>query len=459
MQRIPRAALALASLLAVAGCGPDSASGSGGIIDACPEIPNPEPFIAEGCTITSGDRPSCLVLRHAVIECETFWTFPGGVRVAVDEERGAMLVANDGYVPRLVFAGADGYGLEVLPSEFVRALTLVSQDDEGTLGFALSENEAEPTPGYEGRKGLAIHLATRSGDGWTFEELPTTGTLELLGFELDAAGTPNVWYTPDTSWAPQRLTQGVADEWIVEPITSEGKPRFSLGADEVALTYGYRAVGSDSWQLGVQTSDGEVSLGPIVEQQGSYVALPPARPSSANAGPDALALGMSGDDPERQALHLLGSDGLDVVIPNTTPLVETCTIPLGSCPKSCHETGAGVVEGSFAGARASDGSVWLGWVHRQLDHRQLYYEECDEPDDPSACACVQYDSADQRDSDTLHIARVIDGQVEERLTFDIPRIASGNIDMRAYGDRLAVGLQVSTEVRQLHLLEIDIGGS
>jgi hypothetical protein len=457
-----RSLLTLASLIPLHGCGSE-ASGTGAIIDACPEIPNPEPLDCEGCTITAGDRPSCLVLRHAVIECDSFWSFPGGIRVAVDE-RGAMLSANDGYVPRLVYAGADGYAIELLPPEFVRAFTLVSQDLQGTLGFALSENEAEPAS-LGMREGVALRLATRSGEGWAFELLPTQDTLNLLAFELDAAGAPRVWTTPSSSWAPQRLTRTAADEWSVEPITASGhSPQFGLGADETELIYGYRELDACVWQLGVEFSGGEASFGPAVQHRRHYVPLPPARPSSTD--PRALALALLGDH-ESRSLRLLGSDCFEVVIPGTQPLLPSCAPPPGSCPKSCHETGEGVVEQGFAGARASDGSVWVGWVRRQLDHGVIYGQECDEPGDPSACACVVTDEVEDQSRDTLHLARVADGQVDELLTLEIPRLASRptaigevtrSIDMRAFGDRLALGLQSDVEPRQLRLLEIDIGG-
>lgn len=99
----------------------------------------------------------------------------------------------------------------------------------------------------------------------------------------------------------------------------------------------------------------------------------------------------------------------------------------------------------------------------QLDYVEAQYEHCDERDG-TGCACVWEAPETDASTYTFHLARVVDDELEEFINFKIPELASPladtarSIDMRAYGDRLAIGMAVLAQPAHLRLLEIDIGG-
>lgn len=426
---------------------------------ACADVVDPEPLDwvddvwVEGCRVEPGPRPDCSILSHAVIECgSSSWT-ESGIRVAVVDDRAALLAGN-GESTWLFHAGVDAYQVERLPTQFDGALPLLSQDIAGDLAFALSEGEH-----FGAVSGSRIHYATRNEDGWT-HDVVAIGTNRLRDFELTAAGSPTIWYVDDDTDTTRRLTPD-GPGWANDDVDAPGPARRdSLGSDDTQWRYGYLESGP-LWLLMAYQGDAGENLGASILSPSYYVALPPARPPAAEPGPVGLVATLRSD-----GIHLLGTDLHDVWIPGSEPFyADSCSPPTDDCSIDCHEIGSGLMQWQYAAARAADGSVWVGWVTTQRDLWREYQEECDDAEG-SFCACVDADARDDVSTYTLHLARVFGEQVEERLSLDVLQLERGYndhdevrraIDLRAFDDRLAVGLMFEGQPAKLGLLEIDIG--
>lgn len=426
------------------GAGETSAGTDGG---PAPELP--DPVALGGCTMSPGELYGDAV-RHAVIECPR----ASGVRVAASDA-GVMMTSNSADSAWLFHTGPDGFEIEVLPDEFVNSETLLSQDDAGNVAFVVSKFEEE---GWDGSRGSPQYLV-RDGDSWSIE--PTiSDSVRLESFELDAAGNPTIWFSDRTNYALHRLTRGGSDQWLAEPIAdADADDRYNLAIDDDELHYYYAPAGAYHYQLAVNDNGSLSPVSSFTQYLEHYQPVPPPRPSSPESGPRALVVQQAKD-----GLSLRGSEGFVVEIPGTSLAAPSCPYSPADCEQSCHDLGGGMRPEAFGVTRATDGSVWIGWVTVSNDHWKVYAEACDEPDDDSSCACVINGIMDDNDSHNFHLARVIGEDVEEILTLEISGTngpyALRGIDLRAYGDRLAVGLRSNPSHALdavFHLLDIDIG--
>lgn len=207
-----------------------------------------------------------------MIECDSLWS-GAGVRVAADDDGASLTVVS--YSHAWMFgAGSQGYSAEVLPGPFTDARVLLSQDDAGTIGFALSENEASSSGGQ------GIRYATRGEDGWSFELLPATSSRSLLDFELDGAGTPWVWSFESSDQTRHRARRTGPDEWTDDLLTAQPRQiHHTLSLTDNEVSFGYLEDGSDAWNLMLFQGDSGEGLGPSGQRRW-YLPLSPPRPAS-----------------------------------------------------------------------------------------------------------------------------------------------------------------------------------
>ncbi len=449
-------------------CGPeitgdDVSDETSGDTDLECELPEAAEYGAEGCSLMPGPRPDCRVRQHAVIECEEAGNFTsGGIRVAADDE-GAMLLASSDDTAWLFRTRADAYEVESLPDPLVGALPLLSQDAEGNVAFMSDNYDYDPMVGPVG----GIHFLARDGEGgWIHEQLFGPEQRGLKDFELERGGVAHFWYIQEGTSEKHRMTRTGPDEWSAQAEPAYGGiSHDNLGPQNEALRYEYDEQGPGQWQLFAFEGDSGEALGAPLSVPdifySEYIALPPARPALEGAGPRAMVAAFR----HEEGIHVLGSGGYDVAIPGTEQLDPTCEAG-PECAGTCNETGGGIEESDFAAARAADGSVWVGWVKGELDQELSWYEECDE----FGCYCSREIESDASVY-ILHLARVDPGgEVEEVTSMEVSPLMTNTgydnyvtraIDMRAFGDRLAVGLRVGVHPEQarLHLLEIDIAQS
>jgi hypothetical protein len=442
----PQAALVVMSLITVSctgapdGTGDGDETGESGETSDCPVLVElPAPVSLDGCSMSPGELYDCRV-RHAVIECPSVQ----GLRVAATET-GAMLLTTTESGAWLFHSTPQGFEIEPLAAEFVDSDVLLSQSDNGEIGFVTSGFFPARAPDY----------SIRTDEGWIVEHAISEPSYPQ-DFELDAAGNPIIWFVDTQSFKLHRLTRNGPEDWTVEPVADAGSlDRYNLAPDDTQLHYYYEIAGTSHYQLAVEDGD---SLSPLSEPglgRPHYLPVPPPRPASSVPGPRAL-VGQEWSG----GVRLLGSNGFVVEIPNTEPIVATCSKPPFNCVGECHETGAGKPPQRFGVARAPDGSVWIGWETVIHDHWVTYGKTCDEPGGVG-CMCVETGTTNSNDRSEFHLARVADGEVEEIASMEIAPIfgpsAQGSIDLRAFDDRLAVGLwTLSPGGVILHLLDIDI---
>src|SRR5690554_5257918 len=107
MRRVPKPLMLSMPLTLALGCGERPIDyDADSTENLCSEDRNPEPLEIDGCTITAGFRPNCLVRRHAVIECDSLGV-GAGLRVAADDE-GAWLTVVSRSQAWMFGAGSQG---------------------------------------------------------------------------------------------------------------------------------------------------------------------------------------------------------------------------------------------------------------------------------------------------------------------------------------------------------------
>jgi hypothetical protein len=175
------------------------------------------------------------------------------------------------------------------------------------------------------------------------------------------------------------------------------------------------------------------------------------------------------------AVVLQHEDGFRVVWPSPdgqgevfvpAPLFQTtCPTPeYPDCHAVCHDTGSGVMPGSFAAARATDGAVWLAYVVSQLDVDRGF---AGEDDFVEVCLSQRLPETDQSTA-ALHVVRVSLDAAEAGVVSVGPAVAEPGADyyaavddvvrMRAHRDRLAIAVREHLEGRMigLRIMQIDM---
>lgn len=183
------------------------------------------------------------------------------------------------------------------------------------------------------------------------------------------------------------------------------------------------------------------------------------------------------DSAPRTVVVVQHADGLRVVWPSSSngqggevfvpaPLFQTtCPTPeYPNCHDVCHDTGAGVVTGSFAAARATDGAVWLSYVESALDVDRGF---AGEDEYVEMCFSQRVPETDQSTA-RLHVVRVsLDtGEAEEVSVgtalpepgLDYHAAVQHAVRMRADRDRLAIAVREHHEGRifGLRVMQIDM---
>jgi hypothetical protein len=442
-------------LLLGTGCGD---AGADADADACAPRTGPTSRVeAHGCIIRHTSTPDCRVRVRAIVECESSASRPDrGIRVAADAD-GVMLLAVGLDEARLFRTDETAPAIELLPAALRGRVAVLSQAADGGVAIAAGENL--PNQG-------SLVWATRGDDGWSVDTLSSSGVVRLRDFELDFAGNPRVWSTDEANGNLYLYTRD-AGVWQSELVAAPGEARRdSLGIDDEVVSYEYVPADLADMQL-VAIEGGQVEeLGSPVSANWwewvsfHYVPLPPPRPSADAPMPDALVLAKRDDQ-----LVLLGSDGFEREIAEAGTFAGTCPPPTdpNACPEPCDENGSGLLGTEFTGARADDGSVLVAWVETQAHYSASYYEECD----PNGCWCALEGGPPTGSnggySYVLHLVRVTD-EVEALMEISVSELRGPSssvenrelirgLDLRTFGDRLALGLWARDH---LELLDIDL---
>ena len=419
---------------------------------AAPDPAAPDGLSAEGCTMQALDTPHCRVRSFARVSCEAgFGSY--GIRVAAQHD-GATLVGSDGARRPWLFRAGEELAIEPLPEGFAAGPIFVGQANDGELAFV---GVSEPL-GNSFSGPLRFHR--RGEDGAWDSEAVTDSPFQLRGFELDASAAPHLWASEANEYVVQHITRDADGLWSSEFPDTPGIANLdTLGADGQHLRIGYREQGDQEQLVMLDEAGQQHELGsPTTHLTGTtynFIPLAPPRPGLSRKAPNALVLAHHDD-----FVQLIGDGGYELDIEELAELVESCETPTPGqpCSGGCSERAEGLIYPNLMAARSSEGEVWIGSIHTELDIDYSHQELCDE----TGCWCTQVVERDATRSSFVltHISHR--DRVTELMRVELEGYRrqgdtiERSLDMRIHGERLAVGI-VGDE-GTLMLMDIDIAG-
>ena len=287
----------------------------------------------------------------------------------------------------------------------------------------------------------------------------------LYDFEIDANDTAHQWFEsfngePDGFRHATRTSGG---DWMVETIEPANPGAFTRwtldrAARSVGFSYEIDAQLSQHSQLETRIDGVDAPLGSLADPPVSpaYKPLSPAVPAT-TADVPAFAAVIDRLD----ALSIVwpssaSADGyIEREVPHSARQAPQCyRATPSSCGPECVDTSEGMV--AFAITQTSDGLLWLVWSELHNDIAYHYIDsDCAGQWECSCGVEVMHDNS----TATLHIASFdfATEEVTERLTMPMPPLDSTNafttngtdirlLDARAFGDQLAIGMRVTSDV-------------
>jgi hypothetical protein len=277
----------------------------------------------------------------------------------------------------------------------------------------------------------------------------------VLDFEFDTQGRAHLWVLTD---APDEQTAFVREggQWSDSqpPMPwSPGWQRYGLTSADAPVTFFFAPA---TWRIVADEGMGAYPLtnGFDLGYTGAdALAVPPTLPVPSNGAP--YFFFAQDESSLRIAYPTITPEGFEeVIVPDTATIEFQCLADYdgtpGTCPTSCEEVVDGLYGGMTSVARTTDGRVWVAHVITHFDQTHAYTETCDEE---VGCWCnwdvTRDDSWGELVLGSLDVAA---GQVVEVLRldtrapdmfglFDDYRESPRGFDMRAFDDRLAIGLR------------------
>jgi hypothetical protein len=294
----------------------------------------------------------------------------------------------------------------------------------------------------------------RFTDRWERQNIEVDGGADrIVDLVAGADGSASLWlHGLSDIWSVARRTD---DAWTIASASlpaGAAAPRFTIATDgsEIAAAH-LPATEADTWRLAARVgSEDTLLLGDVSD------ALPSACVAVHDSASEELSSQMAPFavvSARSDALVLDDPRSVDasLAIPDTGARVSSCpdAAEATECLPQCHDVSAGRLDDAFAAARTDDGTVWIGWVHADVDRVLTYVETCDE--NGGSCWCDE-EIIDDLSTYTLRVVGVRDdGTVESALTVPLADdpcgdqfIAPGDgLDLHAHGSRLAIAVRTA----------------
>lgn len=423
----------------------------------------PAPEDVECVGVPIADEPqcgagSCPALVHLEITCNDWALADAGPRVAADDEHTWLIMST---LMTSVAMTGDAEGAQMvgtLPPSTGDGPWSLAQGDDGALWIASFGGDDQRHPDR------SLYLLEHD-DGQWIEHTPLSQEDGRAFNSMDLVdGQPRLWVD---SWEHEEIsahTRTADGTWVR---ASWPKPA-PLDDDH----YGTTADG-ELLALGVERADNGENE--VRHYQGdAFVAISDSL-SNGNSTrlsvvPDALVPALDGSrNPmvahnwTRGAFVLWGVDGFPTSIPIGSTSVPSCR-SAGACDLTCTDTGPITDHGTLAVARTDDGTTWIAHGLRLENSTWSFTWELDEFDNWN---CVPRLVSDDSSGELqLFRANSADDEPElvMRLPLDLPPTAEGSmphstaIDMRAWGDELAIGVRLagpSGGDERMRLLRVD----
>ncbi|MFV8750280.1 hypothetical protein ACNOYE_06995 [Nannocystaceae bacterium ST9] len=479
--RVPVLVLVIA--LMVLACADDpTAEGDGDDDDEAlcrgDEVEAPEPEPTPGlpiCTTDPGDAlgtpcasGDCSVTTDVVLTCDREVSSLG-VRVATTDEQAYLVTASRSRAMLLSASGEQATLDPSLLTGFVRQAVLLDQDAAGELYLATDTTD--------------VGMVFRHREAGIWKDLsvedPDADWISLVhDLESSPAGVVHVWADIGQPW-PIDTTYVTDDAQIASgtayPIDPGSWPHWTLDRQGLPVTLSIADQG-ERWQLNARRPDPDAVLGvdsvlgsPVVGCSPlAYRPVSPTKPSAPLAPvpdyavviqhPDALRIAWPGEAGQPYREFTLADTPLARLECESGEPSEGCR-----SESECTELADGLDVDGFAVAQTLDGVLWLAWVETHHDRSTRYFEVCE--GDECSCASegirddssarlrvVGFDFATQTTNEALDLAIA---------PLSAPRGAQPDnaraLDMRAWGQQLAIGLRLANGDRpaRVRLIQLD----
>jgi hypothetical protein len=433
------------------------------------EPPSGECSTAPGDHSASCPDEACPIVVDVEIVCDEDRFGVSGVRVAADDDSTIAVAGGDNFA-WMFDAAADGaVTTSPLPEGFASTALHLAQATDGSVRL-LADTTTFASPGmFEG----GVVMLAPDGDDWSEEDVwgsPEHYT-RIVDFEL-VDDVPHAWF-PTTP--PEELSLGVRAEdgtWDVDVVElvadGGGWQRFtvvdglSIPHDLVETGMGTRALTSriDGQDVVWESSD--------VQRRFVQYRLPPG------AGLEADAATWSAAIVSEDGVRVVSGPGAGTAfdLPDTASPEHPCGWDLEppNCDIECdyQATGQANEREGFAIARTDDGTLWVALAVIHYDQHWSYWEDCPEETD---CYCNGSADADASTGE-LRLYRIGADGTSGELMLTVPTGVPATsdtfengfaIDLRAWGDDLALGVKALTQpgqingagAHQVRLLRID----
>jgi hypothetical protein len=389
----------------------------------------------DACADAQREPDDPRVLFDADVACTHTMFARYGVAAAAAAD--AVYVATAGFDASWVFR-VDAQDVDPIASApyLVQQRALASMDAAGGLLVA-GVVDGDPQ-----------QLSISRWDGsWFAEVVEIDGGVEWL---VDLAGAADgralAWlYSGAERWVSAAQTDGSST--VVDAGVPDGavNPRFTTALDGRELAASHMPIDGERWRLAVRQGDEPtVHLGDALTD--APTACIPVR-DSAIGMPDSAApfVVLSARD-DALVLDSPAQPNASLPMPDSARMQSACPVPEEgqACLPSCHDVASGRLDDAIAAARTADGTVWVAWVHADIDRTVGYVEACD--DTKGSCWC-DAEITDDASRYALRLAAVrADGTSETALVVPLADDPCGDqvlgpgdaLDLHAHGDRLAI---------------------
>ncbi|MEO1271269.1 MAG: hypothetical protein AAFX99_24520 [Myxococcota bacterium] len=415
----------------------------------------------EGCPITVDVRMRCDSSEFAD---------PGlGVAPSADDE-GVYLVTSGSDHAWLASFYADGSSsVEPLPETFARNTHSIAQSPSGTLSIG-----ADLTRGANYLGGVTYYepLSPGATEELVFDN-PEKYT-SVSDLEFDSDGVPHIWFLSDAPDERTHAWKPLGGEWQTERATlpgdsNSGWGRFTIATDRSPVAFNFDRDSDDGWSLWADGGDGPFAISSSLGRRLAWASpVPPPMPALEVEGPR-FAIFSQYESSFRVSAPNDDGGYDEILIASEPALTLSCTADYddgttATCPAQCDELATGLDTGMVAVSRTSDGRWWAAWAVTTIDQTLTFEEDCHED---IGCWCARTGTLRDDSRGELVLAELdfATGETHEVLRLDsfVPNPSAWYdanqqahaLDMRAFGDQLALGVRVASTSDEIRVLRID----